>query len=75
MFNKWVSLLILLLPCQLMGVKHFMILWIRQTIRFNLIKQVFSALRQEMLPPLLHAPLALLFLLVLLWLDVPFLCS
>lgn len=55
--------------------KHFMILWIRQTIRFNLIKQVFSALRQEMLPPLLHAPLALLFLLVLLWLDVPFLCS
>lgn len=55
--------------------KHFMISWIRQTIQFNLIKQVFSVLSHEMLPPLLHAPLALLSLLVLLLLDVPFLCS
>lgn len=55
--------------------KHFMILWIRQTIQFNLIKWVFSALSHEMLPPLLHAPLALLSLLVLLLLDVPFLCN
>lgn len=37
--------------------KHFMISWIRQTSasQFNLIKQVFSELSHEILPPLLCA--------------------